>query len=437
MGKRVMQSAGLALLLGLFGGAEAHPMPSSVVLLDVHEKTVQAEVQLPVGDLGFALGQTLDGAGEHLLDRHGAAIRAYLPRHIRAVTPDGQAWTTGVSSLKMSQAQQTATGPYQEVTAELTLTPPAGASVREFTFKDDAIVHQVVTHSILVSVRRDWQTGLTGEETAPAEVGVIRLNPVDNTINTLPVKREGGSAWQGFASLFKLGVSHIAAGTDHLLFLLTLLLPATLLVSAGRWQGYAGGRRSLHSILKIVTAFTVGHSITLILATLLRLHLPSAPVEALIALSILVSAAHALRPLFPGRELLVAGCFGLIHGMAFSFVLAEMNLSASQLALSLLGFNLGIEAMQLLVIALTMPWLMLLARTPAYPAVRTLGGGLAFLAALGWLGERLGWENPLGLAANSIGSYGAWLIAGLAGLAVTVTVIKQFKARQVKSPAIS
>lgn len=99
----------------------------------------------------------------------------------------------------------------------------------------------------------------------------------------------------------KLGVSHIAAGTDHLLFLLMLL------AGLKRWGGFAGPRRSLPNILKIITAFTVGHSLTLILGTLTRLELPAQPIEALIALSLLISAVHALRPVFPGREVLVAG----------------------------------------------------------------------------------------------------------------------------------
>ena len=169
----------------------------------------------------------------------------------------------------------------------------------------------------------------------------------------------------------------------------------------------------------------MGHSLTLIVGTLTRLDIPAQPIEALIALSILISAVHALRPMFPGREVLVAGFFGLIHGLAFSFTLAELNLNAGQMALSLLGFNLGIEAMQLTVMALTLPWLILLARTPVYPAVRTGGASVAALAALGWLGQRLGLDNPLARLADGLGTSGTWVIVGLAGTALLVTVLQR------------
>ncbi|MGH1556277.1 HupE/UreJ family protein [Streptomyces sp. L7] len=96
-----------------------------------------------------------------------------------------------------------------------------------------------------------------------------------------------------------------------------------------------GPRAALTRIGRITLAFTVGHSVALAASALTRLQIPGRPVEAFIAASILVGAVHAIRPLFPGKEALVAGVFGLGHGMAFSFVLAEMHLSTGQLASSL------------------------------------------------------------------------------------------------------
>jgi len=378
--------------------------------------------------MGLALSETLTGDSTNLLAAHKNEWRTYLLEHIKPTTPDGRAWTVAVDDLGIGDATQTASGPYRELSVHLTLMPPAGASSRAFTLNYDAVMHQVVTHSALVSVRQDWAAGVTPEGT-PAEVGVVRVNPVDGTIAPLVVNREGGSLWTGFVGMLKLGISHIAAGTDHLLFLLTLLLPAPLLAGLSRWGGFAGTRRSLLNILKIITAFTVGHSLTLILGTVAHLHIPDQPIEVLIALSILVSAIHALRPIFPGREVLVAGFFGLIHGMAFSLTLAELNLNAGQMALSLLGFNLGIEAMQLTVMGLTLPWLILLARTKAYPAVRVGGASVAALASLGWLGQRLGLDNPLGTLADDLGVYGPWVIVGLAVLALVLTGLKWLSRR--------
>ena len=166
---------------------------------------------------------------------------------------------------------------------------------------------------------------------------------------------------------------HIADGTDHLLFLLALILPAPLVAAGGRWGGYAGGRTALRRIVKVVTAFTLGHSITLVLGALGWARLPGAVVESVIALSILVSAVHALVPIFRGREVFIAGGFGLVHGLAFAATLADFGLDPWTMASSVLGFNLGIEAVQLLVILAAMPWLVLLARSRVYGPFRIAG----------------------------------------------------------------
>lgn len=200
----------------------------------------------------------------------------------------------------------------------------------------------------------------------------------------------------GFAGMFRLGMHHIAEGADHLLFLLALLLPAPLLARRGRWRGVAGLSGSALRIVGVVTAFTLGHSLTLALAGMGLVHIPAGPVEVLIAVSILISALHAMRPLFPGREAVIAGFFGLIHGLAFANVLDQLGLSGWERVINLLGFNLGIEAVQLLVIAATLPSLLLLSRTRAYGMLRIGGALFAGIAALAWIAERLlGFETPV------------------------------------------
>jgi hypothetical protein len=286
---------------------------------------------------------------------------------------------------------------YHELLADATLTPPAGASPRVFNLGYDAVVHKQVNHTVLVSIRQDWSTGVIAQS-RPATVGVIKADPETGNVSPLVVDVSKGSLLSGFVAMVKLGMRHIQTGTDHLLFLLTLLLPAPLLL----WH-----------IFGITTAFTIGHSLTLIIATLARLHISSQPVEALIAVSIIVSAVHALRPIFPGREVWVAGGFGLIHGTAFSFTLAELNLNRSQTAVSLLGFNLGIELMQIVIIALVIPALIVFAQTQAYPAIRITGAVMALVAAIGWLGARLGFINPIGTLADSLSAYAGWVVAVL------------------------
>ncbi|NML66172.1 HupE/UreJ family protein [Hymenobacter sp. RP-2-7] len=411
----------IALLLLASRPASAHPMPTSRVLLDLQAQGVAAEVQLPLSELQLALGDKLDvlTTPAYLVERAGPALRAYLLAHVRATTPTGRPWTVAVRALAVGSAEQTATGPYQELTARLWLQPPPSASAREFTLAYDAIIHQVVTHAALVAIRQDWDTGVLAEH--PVEVGAIRLNARDNSINTLTIAPAAGSRWQGFRTLVALGMQHIGEGTDHLLFLLALLLPAPLLARSGRWVGFGGVRYSLGRLLRIVTAFTLGHSFTLLLGALGWVRLPGQPVEVLIAVSILVSAVHAWRPVFAGREGWVAGGFGLVHGLAFASTLAGLHLDASRLALSILGFNVGIELMQLLVVALTVPWLLLLSQTPAYPAVRRGGAVLAGAAALAWLAERLTSQpNAVATLLSQAVPYAPWLLALLATAALLV-----------------
>jgi len=214
--------------------------------------------------------------------------------------------------------------------------------------------------------------------------------------------------------MFGLGMDHIREGTDHLLFLITLLLPATLLAQRRRWRDYGGLRPSLLKVLHIVTAFTIGHSLTLLIGALGWIRLPTQPVEILIAFSILVSAVHAVYPLFPGKEMLVAAGFGLVHGLAFAGTIANLNLGAGTLAAAILGFNLGIEVMRLAVIGLVIPWLILLSQTEAYRYVRRGGAIFAAVAALGWMVERItGKSNGIGTFAAGLSTAGGWVILAL------------------------
>lgn len=404
------------LLLVLIFGSErvaAHPMPNSVVLLDIQPEGVSAELQLPLSELQLAFGHEVALNPETLVKRLGPQLRTYLLQHVRPISPDNHPWTVKVQDMTIQPVEESASGPYQELTVRLWLQPPAGASSRAFTFNYDVIIHQLVTHTALVSIRQDWETGVYAEH--PVEVGVIRLDVVNNVIPPLQITQSSGGLWQGFKGMVQLGIKHISAGTDHLLFLLVLLLPAPLLVNLRRWSTFGGVRYSIIHLLKVVTAFTIGHSLTLLAGAVGWLRLPSQPVEVLIAFSILISATHAFRPLFPGREPYVAAGFGLIHGLAFAGTLTDLNLIPQYMALSILGFNLGIELMQLLVVALMMPWLILLSRTSFYSSVRIVGALFAALAALAWMLERiLEKTNPVAALVENIANFAPFILAGLA-----------------------
>ena len=293
-----------------------------------------------------------------------------------------------------------------DVRVALSLTPPAGAPVDRLTFHYDVIFHHLITHTAVVTLASDWRSGVLGEE--PVLLGTMR-----DTNDAITVDRSGGSWLQGFAAMFRLGARHIAEGTDHLLFLLALILPAPLVAAGGRWGGYAGGKTALRRIVKVVTAFTVGHSITLVIGALGWARLPGAVVESAIAFSILISAVHALIPIFQGREVFIAGGFGLAHGLAFASTLTDFGFDPLTMVSSVLGFNLGIEAFQLLVILLTMPWLVLLARSRVYGPFRIAGAALTIIAAAAWFAERaFGWVNPIVPLVEIVASHALWVLAG-------------------------
>ncbi len=397
-------------------------MPNSVVLLRVNQDHIHVELQLPLSELQAAIGKSVNDSSAGLTERLGPELRAYLLAHVRSKTLDGRPWRVTVGALAVHETKNTINGTYRELTAQLQLIPPAGTDVRHFNFDYDVILHQVVTHKILVSVSEDWAAGQLKEQT-PVQVGVIVLDIVNNRILPLAVNLESGNIWKGFVAMVRLGKEHIAEGTDHLLFLLVLLLPAPLLHTRKRWASFGGVKYSLSRLLWIVTAFTIGHSLTLLLGAFGWVKLPGQPIEILIALSIMVSAIHAVRPLFPGKETWIAAGFGLIHGLAFANTLANLSLDTGRMALNILGFNIGIELMQLAIIAVTIPWLILLSRTPYYTYLRNTGAIFAGLAAVAWTAERVtGQANSWTAIVERIADYAPYGLGVLALLAIVFTL---------------
>lgn len=202
------------------------------------------------------------------------------------------------------------------------------------------------------------------------------------------------------------------------MFLWELLLAVPLVAVGGRWSvsSEGVGRR----VLGLLTTFTVAHSLTLVAASLGVVPVPSSVVEVWVALSVLLGAVHLLRPLWPGRETLFAGTAGLVHGAAFAEGLMGSDLSARELALPLVSFNLGIEAAQGVMALGAFPLWRMAARSPwVRRGMALVGAG----AGLGWLGELLfGAPHPaaavfevLLAAPNAVLSV-AVLVAGLAWL---------------------
>jgi len=197
------------------------------------------------------------------------------------------------------------------------------------------------------------------------------------------------SAWATLQQYVVEGIWHIWIGFDHILFLLSLLLPAVLVRRAGDWQPAGSLKGALIEVLKVVTAFTVAHSITLSLAALQVISLPSRLVESAIALSVMVAALNNLRGTIEKRRWLMAFVFGLIHGFGFASVLADLGLPQNALVLALVGFNVGVELGQMAIVVAFVPIAFWLRRTLFYRhGVLTFGSILVALIAGYWFVQR-------------------------------------------------
>ncbi|HVM89053.1 MAG TPA: HupE/UreJ family protein [Puia sp.] len=409
----------LSILFLLPKFSSAHQAPYSIVYLDVSPDRVGAELRIPLSELQLAMEKNLSFQPETLIEKDGDALKAYILSHTRAYSDKQYQWLPEIKEISVEAEQQIASGPpFWELRVKLIFSTIHHGSTRKFMLDYDAVVHQVINHVVFVVIRSDWETGRSDSLTADSNPMTIRIGS-DNKVHPLEIDLNNGTMWTGFKNMLSLGMNHIREGTDHLLFLITLLLPAMLLTDKKKWGAFGGVKYSFGRLLKIVTAFTIGHSFTLLISALAWIKLPSQPVEILIAFSILVSAIHAIKPVFPGKEIFIAGGFGLIHGLAFASAISNMNLNPGLLVLSILWFNLGIEFMQLIVIALIIPSLILLSKTPFYKAFRITAAAFAGIAAMAWISERtFGNENFITAIIAKIPEYGLWCICAVAAVSI-------------------
>lgn len=399
--RRIISSLAVLAWLALIGApAAAHLTPNSEITLALHADGARADIIVPQGEYGYATGNPTGNDPEAL-----ARARAYLARHFAVFAPDGRRWTVTLRNIAFEQIA----GP-PDLHATAMLVPPRGASPRQFRIAWSALLAELPSHFALFVLARDHE-GMVGD--GRAILGAVRASDT-----TLDVDRAAPRAGVALANAMLLGIDHIVGGYDHLLFLLALLLPAPLVARDGRWRDVRSLGGTALQLLRIVTAFTIGHSLTLVAATLGGWSLPTAPVEIAIAASVLLSAAHAIRPLFPGREHVVALGFGLVHGLAFATLLHDAGAAAASTATSLLGFNLGIEVVQLAIVALVTPPLLVLARGRRFAALRTVLAGATAVAAGLWIANRaFGVGDGMVAMTERALSHGLWIVGGLYGLA--------------------
>jgi len=195
-----------------------------------------------------------------------------------------------------------------------------------------------------------------------------------------------------FAQFVGDGMHHIWVGYDHMLFLISLLLPAVLLRREHAWQPVPSLKSALLGVLAVVTAFTVSHSITLTLAALDVIGLPSRLVESGIALSVLLASLNNIWPIVTRRGWVLEFCFGLVHGFGFASVLGDLGLPRDALALALAGFNIGVEIGQLTVVLAIVPLTYVLRNARFYRPGILVGGSsaIALIAGVWFIGRAFG-----------------------------------------------
>lgn len=256
----------------------------------------------------------------------------------------------------------------------------------------EAFIKDISGHTAMLVIEENKNTGLDNNESMYSlqfTPGKTRQELV-TTDNFL---------LRSFWEMIKSGIWHIWIGYDHILFLLALLLPSVLKFRPNNQVQPAGSvnkgwvpverlKPALMNVVKIVTFFTIAHSITLCLAAFNIISLPSRLIESIIAISIALAAIHNIYPRFSGKEWLIAFVFGLFHGFGFASVLAEKGLVGNYMGLSIFGFNLGVEIGQLAIIVLVFPILFLLRKTFLYPKIRVFGSIILIFFSLYWFIER-------------------------------------------------
>lgn len=349
--------------------AYAHKPSDSYLALTVENHTVQGRWDIALRDLDYAIGLDSDNDGALTWDE------------VRTKHKDIAAYA--LARLRIGAGEQAC----RVELGEQMLEQHSDGTYAVIFFKAFcADTRSLQLHYQLLFDIDPQHKGLLKLSNAAGQVSSAIFSP-ENARQEFTLAQIGW--WQQLSAYVQHGMFHIWIGYDHILFLLCLLLPAVLLRGRHKWVAATSLKSAGMDVFKIVSAFTLAHSITLSLASLQLLNLPTALVESAIALSVILAALNNIYPVIQGRRWLLAFVFGLIHGFGFASVLADLGLPQSALALSLIGFNIGVELGQLAIVAIFLPLAFLARKTWGYQKLLLNGGSgaIAVLAAI-WFCER-------------------------------------------------
>jgi len=373
------------LLLLCSGLAQAHKPSDAYLQMTVSGQTVRARVDVALRDLDRELVLDQDDNGELSWGEvrpRWTQIDVLVQSRLQ-LSVGGEACVPGPAGPP--QLDRHSDGVYAVLTRQWQCPREASAlQVGYQLFADSDPTHRGVLRLITPTGER-LQVLVPGAAPAASAASGVAAGPASE-------------APSGFVGFVIEGMHHILIGTDHVLFLLSLLLPSVLLrvrrnppmVLRSEWQPAPDGREVLLGVAKVVTAFTVAHSITLALAVLDVFNPPTRWVESLIAASVIAAALNNLWPLLGQDRWKMTFVFGLVHGFGFASVLKDMGLGKGALVSSLLGFNLGVELGQAAVVACVLPLAWWLRATRFYRrGVLPVGSVLIASVAGIWLAERV------------------------------------------------
>ena len=355
--------------------AWAHKASDAYVQVTGTPTGLTARVDLALRDLDAVVDIDTDGNGQLTWAEVRAAwpaIEAFVGSHLEL---EGCVLAAPVRSL-----ERRSDGVYAALSFSSACTPSAEPSIRYTAFADVDPTHRGIARI-----------------TMPGQAAVVRvLDPRQPAApgplagaDAASATRSSVPAADAPAGFLREGVHHIVTGYDHVLFLMCLLFPAVMRRTAQGWQPVRTLREAVWPVIGIVTAFTVAHSITLALAAMKWVSLPSSFIEPAIAVTIILAALNNIRPIFRGRVVLVTFAFGLLHGFGFASVLSELNLPTAQFAWALLQFNVGLELGQVMIVLVAISLMFLARNSRRYVPLVIRGGSMvAMLIALLWFIER-------------------------------------------------
>jgi hypothetical protein len=365
----MMRALAAALMLCVLAWpAAAHKQSDAYLRLAPDGAAVAVQWDIALSDLDVAIGLDGDGDGAitwgEMRARHDA-IAAYALARL-TVSADGAACRFGPVTHRVDAHSD---GAY----AVLLFNTTCPAAPRDLVVGYRLLFEHDPQHRGLLAV------------TLPGGTRTAVLSPATPQA-AIALDSAGGAV---FAKFLAEGVEHILTGFDHLFFVAVLLLPAMLRRSGRSWAPVGSFREGLIGTVKVLSAFSAAHTITVALAALQLVQPPSRMIEAAIALTIGLSALDLVLPFLGSRRWLVAGSFGLIHGFGFAGALGPLQLPTFDLVVALFAFNLGVEAGQLLVAALVLPLTWALRHWQPYGrVVLPAGSAVAITVALLWFVER-------------------------------------------------